>query len=90
MQFEFDPFKSEANAAKHGINFEQAQLIWRDPDRLEIPSRYPDEPRQLVIGRAKDRIWTAIVTERQGITRLISVRCARNSEKALYDEQQDD
>jgi uncharacterized DUF497 family protein len=30
MRFEFDAAKSKANLAKHGMNFEMAQDLWRD------------------------------------------------------------
>jgi uncharacterized DUF497 family protein len=33
--FEFDEEKSASNRAKHGIDFEQAQRVWLDPDRWE-------------------------------------------------------
>ena len=39
MDFEFDPAKSAANLKKHGIDFVGAQVLWSDPDRLEIPAR---------------------------------------------------
>lgn len=37
MDFDFDPAKSAANLKKHGIDFVDAQALWNDPDRLEIP-----------------------------------------------------
>lgn len=49
LAFEFDERKSRANQEKHGIDFIQAQELWRDPDLLEIPARTEDEPRSLVI-----------------------------------------
>jgi len=85
MRFEFDPKKSAANKAKHGIDFEQAQLIWMDPDRLEIPARSLDEPRYLVIGRVHAKAWSAFITYRNESIRIISVRRARPSEEALYE-----
>ena len=51
MGFEYDPDKSEGNQRKHGIDFEEAQKLWADPDLMEIPARTVDEPRWLVIGR---------------------------------------
>jgi len=50
VEFEFDDFKSQSNLAKHGISFLDAQELWADPDRVEIPARIEDEPRFLVIG----------------------------------------
>jgi hypothetical protein len=34
-----DDNKSQANKAKHGIDFVESQALWRDIDRLEIPAR---------------------------------------------------
>lgn len=33
-RFEFDPAKSTANKAKHGIDFVEAQALWDDVNRL--------------------------------------------------------
>ena len=84
MPFEFDPRKSTANKAKHGIDFVEAQEIWVDIDRLEIPARTLDEPRYQVIGRIGESMWSAFVTYRNEKIRIISVRRARASEEALY------
>jgi hypothetical protein len=50
MRFELDPAKSAANKVKHGIDFIEAQAIWTDANRLEIPARSTNEPRYQVIG----------------------------------------
>jgi uncharacterized protein len=85
MRFEFDVSKSASNKAKHGIDFVEAQALWLDPDRLEVPARATGEPRFLVIGRILQALWTAAVTYRHEETiRLISVRRARDSEAAHY------
>jgi len=47
MEFEFDPQKSDKNKIKHGIDFNEAQELWDDPDLIEIPVRTSDEPRYL-------------------------------------------
>jgi uncharacterized DUF497 family protein len=85
MAFEFDPRKSAANLAKHGIDFVEAQRLWEDPDLLEIPARTEDEPRWLIIGRIDAKLWSAVVTSRGDAIRLISVRRARDDEVALYE-----
>lgn len=85
MEFEFDPRKSEANETKHGIDFTQAQGLWRDPMRVEVPARAVDEPRWLVIGLMDGRHWSAVVTYRQQRVRIISVRRARDEEVAIYE-----
>ena len=55
-RFEFDIEKSTANKAKHGIDFVEAQEIWNDVDRLEIPARSLDEPRSQVIGHRIENV----------------------------------
>lgn len=85
MRFEFDPAKSTANKAKHGIDFIEAQTLWNDPDRVEAPARSTDEPRSQIVGRIGEAIWTATATYRHEETiRIISVRRARTDEKARY------
>ena len=83
MRFEFDAAKSAASKAKHGIDFVQA--LWLDPDRIELPARPTNEARFLLIGQITQALWTATVIYRHEETiRLISVRRARDSEKAQY------
>jgi len=84
VPFEFDPEKSAANKAKHGIDFVEAQEIWTDTDRMEIPARSLDEPRHQVIGRIRDKTWSAFITYRNEKIRIISVLRARADEEARY------
>jgi len=86
MDFEFDPLKSAANQAKHGIDFLDAQALWSDPALLEIPARTTDEPRFLVIGRIHRKHWSAVITYRGQSIRLISVRRSRLEEVQLYEQ----
>jgi uncharacterized protein len=85
MAFEFDLQKSEANLAKHGLDFDDAQALWDDPNRLEVPAKTEDEPRWLVIGRIEDEHWSAVITFRDEVIRIISVRRSRAVEVALYE-----
>ncbi len=84
MDFEFDPSKSAANQAKHGIDFLAAQALWRDMDRIEIPARSGGEPRVQVIGLIGATVWSAFVTIREDRIRIISVRRARHEEEDAY------
>jgi uncharacterized protein len=85
VDFEFDPAKSLANLEKHGIDFSQAQALWEDLMRVEIPARTVDEPRWLVIGRIGGKHWSVVVTYREGRTRIISARRSREEEVAIYE-----
>jgi uncharacterized DUF497 family protein len=84
MPFEFDPAKSAANKTKHGIDFIEAQALWSDPDRIEVPARLRGEPRWQIIGRYGGKTWSAFVTYRGDSIRIISVRRARRDEEAVY------
>ena len=54
MLFEYDSAKSATNKAKHGIDFDEAQVLWKDARMLEAPAKTDDEPRVLVIGKIGD------------------------------------
>jgi uncharacterized DUF497 family protein len=85
VDFEFDDSKSQSNLAKHGLNFVDAQELWTDPDRVEIPARIEDEPRFLVIGKIAQKNWSAIITYRENRIRIISVRRSRKEEVDIYE-----
>ncbi len=84
MDFEYDPAKSEANQAKHGIGFQEALSLWLDPRRVEFTARFQDEERFGLIALLEGKLWTAISTNRNGKIRIISERSARDYEKKLY------
>ena len=84
-RFEFDPAKSVANKAKHGIDFGAAQALWSDPNLLESPVLFTAEPRYLVIGLIGAKHWSAVVTYRGEYIPLISVRRARKEEMEHYE-----
>lgn len=87
MGFEYDPDKSVGNKRKHGIDFDEAQALWADSALMEIPARTTDEPRWLLIGRIKDKHWSAVITRRGENVRLISVRRSRDEEVTIYESQ---
>jgi len=82
--FEFDKRKSDSNKRKHGIDFTSARKLWKDSNRVEIPAKWVDEPRILLIAKLEQDIWAAIYTLRNERIRIISVRKARDNEKEIY------
>ena len=84
MDFEFDREKSTANRLKHGIDFIEAQELWKDPNSLEIPARSETEPRIALIAYFATKIWTVIFTIRKKKIRIISCRRSRDGEKKAY------
>ncbi|MGI0479760.1 BrnT family toxin [Geminocystis sp. CENA526] len=85
FKFEYDPNKSQSNVTKHEIDFLEAQKLWQDEDLLEIPAKTETEPRWIVIGKLKEKHWTAVITYRGDMIRIISVRRAKNKEVKLYE-----
>lgn len=84
-EHEYDPQKSKSNLDKHGIDFEQAKSLWDDSNLVEISAKTIAEPRSLVIGQIGNKHWSAVITYRNSIIRIISVRRSRNSEVSLYE-----
>lgn len=85
MPFEFAQAKSQHNQDQHGINFEEAQALWQDFNLVEIPAKTIDEARFLVIGKIAAKYWSAIITYRGELIRIISVRRARKEEIRIYE-----
>ena len=85
MKFEFDRRKSQTNKEKDGIDFVEAQALWQDPDRIEIPAVTIDEPRFIVIGKISDAHWSTIITYKGEKVRIISVRRSRKEEIEIYE-----
>ncbi len=85
MDFEFDDNKSNSNKKKHRINFNEAQVLWDDPNLIEIPIKTVDEPRYLVVGKISGKHWSGIITYRKEKIRIISVRRSRKEEVELYE-----
>ncbi len=83
--FEFDEQKSASNLRKHGIDFITAQELWSDSELIEIKAKSHAEPRYLIVARVAGKHWSAVVTYRGDVIRLISVRRSRKSEVQLYE-----
>ncbi len=87
MEFEFDPAKSAANKAKHGIDFDAAQAIFEDEAALDVVADTDWEARSQRIGRVGEHIWACYYTICGDRIRIISVRRARRAERGLYGSQ---
>lgn len=83
--FEYDSPKSISNKDNHGIDFDEAQVLWKDINRLEIPAKTIDESRWLVIDKIGEKFWSAVITYLGENIRIISVRRARDEEIELYE-----
>jgi uncharacterized DUF497 family protein len=86
-RFEFDERKSRLNKLKHGIDFMEAQGLWLDERAVETAARSDVEARFVVVGLISGRHWSAFITYRGEVVRLISARRSREEEVAIYEGQ---
>lgn len=83
MEFEWHDRKAEANLKKHGIDFEDAILIFEGAT-LEVRSDHEGEERYKAIGLLEGIEIAVIYTPRGSSRRIISARRARKNERATY------
>jgi len=71
--FEWDEDKNQENQEKHKLSFEQAQMIFADPNLLLLKDERhstPKEERFYAIGRIQEGIVTVRFTVRNGTIRI--------------------
>ena len=87
MKFEYDEQKSRINKEKHGIDFVEAQKLWRNENALIVPANIVDEEvRYALISILEGKCYVAIFTLRNEMYRIISVRRCRKEEERKYHE----
>lgn len=87
--FEWDADKAVANAAKHGVTFEEAVTVFLDIDYLLIrDARMAD--RFVAIGLSRrPRVLFVVHCERGERLRIISARRATRRERETYERRQE-
>ena len=85
MKYEYDNNKILSNKQKHGVDFEEAKLLWNDDRMIEIATSYEDEERFINIGKIDTKFYTIVTTFRAGKVRIISARRARKKEIEIYE-----
>ena len=91
LTFEWDPQKAESNIEKHGVSFEEASTVFRDPLSLTIddPLHSTVEERMVQIGISHmNRLLVVVYTERGDNIRLISARRATKKERNNYESNE--
>ncbi len=90
--FVWDKSKAEGNLRKHGVGFEEAATIFRDPLLLVIPDleHSQEEERWVALGKSvRDILLVVIHTENDYQIRIISARRAEPKERRDYEEQRE-
>ena len=89
LQFTWDPGKAAANLRKHGVSFEDASSVFRNPlaKVLPDPTHSEHEQRSLIIGHSvAERLLLVVFTEAEDRIRIISARDASARERREYEE----
>jgi uncharacterized DUF497 family protein len=92
--FDWDPAKAAGNTDKHGVTFEEAMTVFRDPLARTIldPDHGTDEERWVTLGAASSgnllvvvHTWTGADQDRS-VVRIISARRPTRNETRRYRE----
>src|SRR5262245_15244079 len=94
IHFDWDPAKAASNVAKHGVTFEEAMSVFRDPLARSFPDPEPGagEERWITMGETSTgnllvivHTWADIDVDRS-IVRIISARRPTRNEARQYRE----
>ena len=94
IDFDWDPAKAASNATKHGVAFEDAMTVFRDPLARSIPDRDSStgEERWVTLGETTRghllvvvHTWNDIDPDRSAV-RIISARRPTANEARQYRE----
>ena len=90
MKFEWDPAKAANNIRKHGVSFDEAVTVFKDPLAFIFDDTVhsDQEHREIIIGTSALRrmILVCFVERVEDIVRIISARPATRQEIKDYEE----
>ena len=95
IDFDWDPSKAASNAAKHGVTFEEAMMVFRDPLARSILDRDhgSEGERWVTLGETPAgnllvvvHTWTELDPDRYTV-RIISARRPTPSEARQYRDE---
>jgi uncharacterized protein len=90
MRFEWDPEKAASNIRKHGVSFDEAVTVFKDPLAFIFydEAHSEQEQREIIIGISALRrmILVCFVERLEDVVRIISARPATRQEIKDYEE----
>ena len=85
MRYEWDEAKNRSNFAKHGLRFEDAELVFFGPCITFVDDRFDyGEERLLTLGLLAGRLVVIAHAPRDEGTRIISMRKGNRREQEIY------
>jgi len=96
VRWTWDPEKEARNLKKHGVSFDLAARVFRDPFAVTVPNSYQGEERWQTIGMpSAETVLVLLVVhtwpeaeDGEGEGRIISARRAAPRERRVYEEGQ--
>ncbi len=90
MRFEWDPNKAASNIQKHGVAFDEAVTVFKDPLALifDDETHSEKEHREIIIGMSTVRrmLLVCFVERMEDTVRIISARPATRQEIKDYEK----
>ena len=90
MKFEWNPAKAANNIKKHGVSFDEAITVFKDPLAFifDDTTHSEEEHREIIIGMSALRrmILVCFVERHEDVVRLINARPATRQEIKDYEE----
>jgi hypothetical protein len=85
--YAWDEAKRKSNLKKHGLDFKDAHLVYKNPDKCTYDASRNDEYRFMDVALAviRGRVLTLVYTERGEEVRVISFRHASREERKQYE-----
>jgi uncharacterized DUF497 family protein len=88
MRYEWDDAKKRTNFAKHGLAFEDAELVFSGPCVTFQDDRFDyGEKRYITLGSLAGRVVVIAHSPRDEGMRIISMRKANRREQKIYQER---
>jgi uncharacterized protein len=90
LEFEWHKAKAAANFRRHGVSFDLAKTVFKDPFAIEFLDDREEygEARFVIVGMAEDKVLLFVAyTERVERIRIISARRATQYEQDDYFRQ---
>ena len=88
MVFEWNQSKNEANRHKHGLDFQDVELVFEQrTTTFEDDRQNYGERRLVTLGLLAGRVVVVVHTPREDRTRVISFRKANSREQQIYQER---
>ncbi len=86
--YEWDETKNQYNQSKHGLSFDDAEIVFVGPCVTFEDNRFDyGEPRFITLGRLEGRVVVVTHTLRGARMRIISMRKGNRREEKDYQER---